>query len=426
MDRGGLISLVTDTLGWRFLFALVMSVTLWARLTLDQNPERQDLYPTEIQVEARGLPGTLVVANEIQPIKVRIAAPQDSWRFLGASSFRATVDLTGAAPGLVQPDVQVEVVDPNVRVLQRIPSKVNVRIEEIKTATVPVKINQQGSPPFGYRIVGTPSSAPDTVQVSGPSSAVDKVTEADVAVRLDEGRSTVDRSLKPEPRGPGGVVTGVRVEPQSVTVNVQIEQIAGSKAVPVVPRVVGQPVAGYWIGPLSVDPATVQIVGDPAALEGVTVLDTGPVDVSGSQADVVRTVAINRPQGITLVRDATATVRIAIQPVQGQQVRDVAVAVQDIGDGLTATVAPPSVLVTVSGPQPQLVRTAPADVSAAVSVAGLAAGSYQLAVATRAPDGLRVDRLQPDRVTVTLAASGTGGAGNGIGAGTGTAGGTGG
>ena len=122
-----MIPFITDTLGWRFLLAFVLSVSLWARLTLDQNPERQDIYPTEIPVEVRGLPDNLIVSNDIQPIKVRIAAPQDSWRQLQVGSFRASVDLNNATPGLEQPDVQVEVSDPNVRVLERIPSKATVR-----------------------------------------------------------------------------------------------------------------------------------------------------------------------------------------------------------------------------------------------------------------------------------------------------------
>jgi YbbR domain-containing protein len=407
MERdGGVMGFFTETLGWRFLLALVLSATLWARLTLEQNPERRDVYPTEIPVEQKGLAPNLVVANDIQPIKVRIAAPQDSWRNLQASSFRAFVDLSNATPGLQQPEVQVEVVDPDVRVLQRIPALVNVRIEEIKTATVPVKVNQLGSPPFGYRIVGNPTSTPPTVDVSGPSSAVDRVTEADVAVRLDEVKATVDRSVKPEPRGPAGVVSGVRVEPQSVTVNVQIEQIAGSKTVPVVARIAGQPAAGYWIGPITVDPASVQIVGDPGALEGITVLNTADVDVGGAQADVVRTVAINRPAGVTLVRDAAATVRVSILPVQGQQVRDLAVAVQGLGDGLTATIAPSSIAATISGPQPLLLRTGAQDVTATISAADQGPGTYTLPVQVQIPDGLRVDKVQPDKVTLTITGGG--------------------
>jgi YbbR domain-containing protein len=221
------LTVLTETLGWRFLFALFLSITLWARLTLDQNPERRDLYPTEINVETRGLAPGLVIVNEIQPIKLRIAAPQESWRTLEPGSFRAVVDLSDASAGLVQRDVQVEVSDPEVRVLEHIPSKVSVRIEENRRVALPVRVNQLGNIPFGFRLVGEPVVTPATVEVSGAASAVDRVSEISVSVHLDDVKSTIDRSLKPEARGPNGVVSGVRLEPQLVTVTMNVEPSRG-------------------------------------------------------------------------------------------------------------------------------------------------------------------------------------------------------
>ncbi|MGH2355927.1 MAG: CdaR family protein, partial [Chloroflexota bacterium] len=400
-----MVSFVTDTLGWRFLFALVLSVTLWARLTLEQNPERRDIYPTEISVEVRGLPNNLVVANDVQPVRLRIAAPQNSWRrFEPGVSFRALVDVSGVTPGLVQREVQVQVSDPDVQVLEVIPAEVSLRIEELRTASVPVRVNQLGSVPFGHRVVGEPVVTPPNVQVSGPSSAVEKVSEAAVSVQMDDIKSTVDRSLKPEPRGPGGVVTGVRLEPQIITVTLRVEQIAGSKAVSVVPQVRGQPAPGYWQGRITVEPATVQVVAEPSLLERITVLNTAEVDISGAEADVVQDVAIQRQEGVTVVPDQPATVRVAIQPLQGQQVRDIAVAVQNVGQGLTATGTPSVVSVTLSGPTPTLLGLTIQDIAATVDAAGRPAGTHILPVTVRVPAGLRLDRVSPERVTVVLTA----------------------
>ena len=397
-----MIPFITETLGWRFLLALVLSTTLWARLTLEQNPERRETYPSDIPVEVRGLPPNLVVANEIQPIKVRVAAPQTSWSQLGVGSFRATVDLSDAKPGLAQPEVQVDVADPNVRVIDRVPARINVRIEELRTRTVPVRVDQISSLPFGFRLAGEPTITPPSVSVSGPASAVEKVTETVVAVRMEDIKSTLERTIKPEPRGPTGVVAGVRIEPQSVVATIPVEQIAGSKAISVVPVVRGQPAPGYWQSAIIVDPTTVQIVGDPAALERVSVLSTAELDISGAQAEVVRTVPIQPVQGVTIVPNQIATVRVSIQPLQGQQVRDLAVALQNVPAGLVASAAPATVSVTVSGPQPALQRLTPQDVVAAVDVTDQTIGPHVLPVSANAPDGMRVERVSPDRVTVTL------------------------
>ena len=395
-------SFLTETLGWRFLLALVISGSLWARLTLEQNPQRVDLYPTELPVEARGLPTTLVVANELPTVKVRIAVPQEAWSSLLPSSFRVSVDLAGAKPGLVQADVHVET-DPSVRVLEVTPAVVPVRIEDLRTISVPVRVDLTGSMPFGFR-AGEAVASPPRVEVSGPSSAVERVNVAAVSLRLDEARSTIDRSLKPEPRGPTGVVSGVRIEPQNVTVTLPVEQIAGSKAVSVVASVQGQPAPGYWQGPIAVDPQSVQIVGDPAVLDAVTVLNTATVDVGGAQGEVVRAVPINRPNGVTLVRDTTATVRVSILPLQAQQVRDVPVSVANVPEGLTATVSPATVSVSISGGQPTLARLGPQDVSVTADVRDLPAGAHVRPLTPQAPEGVRVDRTLPEQVTVTLTA----------------------
>lgn len=401
-----MFTILTETLRWRFLFALLLSIALWSRLTLEQNPERRDLYPTEISVEARGLPSGLVIANELQPVRLRISAPQQSWRSIEPGvSFRALVDLADATAGLVQRNVQVEVSDPEIKIIEVVPAKISVRLEELRNVTVPVRVNQLGGVPFGFRVVGEPTVVPPSVQVSGPSSVLERVTEVDVPVRLDEAKSTVEVSLKPEPRGPSGVVAGVRVEPQLVTVTLRVEQIAGSKAVSVVPQVRGQPAAGYWQGRIIVEPATVQIVAEPSLLEQVTVLNTAPVDISGAEADVVRSVPLQRQNGVSVIGEQPATVRVVIQPLQGQQIRDIAILAQNVLPGATASISPGVVSVTLSGPQPTLARIAVQDVSATVDLQGLNEGTHSLPVQLRVPDGVRFDRVTPERVTVTVAPS---------------------
>ena len=392
-------SVFRAVLTWRFALALVVAIVLWVRLTIEQNPEREDLYPTDIPIEVRGLAPTLLVANETGAVRVRISAPEDSWRRLQASSFRATIDLSQAGAGLQQREVMVECSDPDVRLVSHSPPKVAVRVEETRTVEIPVRVNELGTVPFGFRVVGPPLVTPDRITVSGPASAIEKVTEAFVSVRMEELKSTVERSLKPEPRGASGAVASVRIEPQAVTVTVQVEQIAGSKVVPVVPVVRGQPSAGHWLSGVVVDPPTVQIVGEPGLLEPLAVMSTQEIDVSGAQGDQVRTVTIVRPAGVSLVRDVPATVRVIVSALPGQQTREVAVtAVGGLG-----VVSPPVVTVTLVGSQPQLQRVATGDVLATVDVAGLVPGTYVLPVAVAPLEGVRIERIDPLTASVTIA-----------------------
>ena len=58
-----------EALGWRLLLALVLSVAIWAGLTLERNPQRQEVFPSELTVEITGLPANLIVLNEVVPIQ---------------------------------------------------------------------------------------------------------------------------------------------------------------------------------------------------------------------------------------------------------------------------------------------------------------------------------------------------------------------
>jgi YbbR domain-containing protein len=390
---------------WRFFLALSVAVVLWVGLTIAQNPEREDGYPTDIPIEVRGLAPTLVVANELGSVRVRIGAPEESWRRLQASSFRATLDLSQLPAGLHQRAVLVECSDPDVRLQSWTPAKVSVRVEETRTVAVPVRVNFIGAVPFGFRVVGAPLVSPATVSVVGPTSVVEKVTEAGVTVRMDELKSTVERTIKPEPRGGSGVVGGVRVEPQSVSVTVEVEQIAGSKAVPVIAAVKGQPAPGYGLAGVSTEPSTVQVVGDPALLEKLSTLTTQDVDVTGASADVNRTVGVVRPPGVNVVGEVPLAVRVRVAPLPGQQARTVAVLATGLMSGLSASVDPAAVTVVVSGTQPALLRLTGGDVVGDVDMTALGPGTYLIPVKATAPEGVRVERAEPDRVSVIVTVS---------------------
>ncbi|HEV2125273.1 MAG TPA: CdaR family protein, partial [Chloroflexota bacterium] len=99
------------------------------------------------------------------------------------------------------------------------------------------------------------------------------------------------------------------------------------------------------------------------------------------------------------------TVRVSILPLQGQQVRDVPVTFENVGEGLTVASSTRSVSASLSGPQPALLQLAPEAVAASVNVAGLGPGVHTLPVQVRLPEGVRVDRVLPDQVSVTIAAA---------------------
>ena len=395
-----------DALGWRLLLALVLSVAIWAGLTLERNPQRQEVFPSELLVETAGLPANLVVVNQVPLIRVRVNAPVESYRRLQAASFRVSVDLDGVAPGLHQLPVEVEVSDPQVQIVEAIPSHVDVRLEELVAKRLPVQIRILDTPPFGYRhedpIMEPEEVRENGIAVKGPRSIVERVTEVLASVRLGQETATIDRVIRPEPLGPSGVIGGVTLEPETVTVRVPIRQLSGFKTVPIVAQVDGQPAPGYLVQGIELTPLAVEVVGNPALLDGVRVISTAVLDISGAEENIDVETALSLPTGVSLSYEQRVFVSVRINSVQGQTVFTTALAWVNLGPRLLISLQPTTVEVTLSGPQPRLLDLTGADLAATVNAAGLGPGVHTVPILLAAPEGTSVDRLRPQTATLVI------------------------
>ena len=104
------------------LFSLLLGVALWVFVTEEENPTRTDIFPAPISVRAVNVGQSLAVANQLEFIDVRIAAPEDRWEQLTSDNFRAFVDLNGLEAREQNVPVRVEVPGiSGVRVVETIP-----------------------------------------------------------------------------------------------------------------------------------------------------------------------------------------------------------------------------------------------------------------------------------------------------------------
>ena len=396
-----------EALGWRLLLALVLSVAIWAGLTLERNPQRQEVFPSELTVEITGLPANLIVLNEVVPIRVRVNAPVESYRRLQATSFVASVDLRGAGPGLHRFRVRVEVSDPQVEIIEVLPEDVDVRLEELVMKRLPVQMRILNTPPFGHRyedpILEPQDVRENGIMIRGPRSLVERVTEVLASVSLGPETTTIDRIIRPEPLGPSGVVGGVTLEPETITIRVPVHQLSGFKTVPIVPQVGGQPDAGYILQGIELTPLAVEVVGDPDLLAGISVIPATVLDISGATEDITAETTLSLPTGVSLSYEQRILVTVRIVPVQGQTVITAALAWINLGPGLRISLQPTTVEVTISGPQPQLLQLTGADLAATVNAAGRGPGIHTVPVLLAAiPEGTTVNRLRPQAVTLLI------------------------
>ncbi len=387
----------------RAAFSVAPTTLLYFFALYETNPEQTREFDS-IPVEVVNVPSGLVVVDRPPPVRVRVRAQQAVLNRLRPESFAALVDASNASAGEQLLPVRVRSGDPDVRDATAVPSSVRVRLEDVLERSIPLRVSVTGQVPSGYQL-GQPRSDPARVTVSGATSLVRRAYEALVDVSVDRVTVTVSGVFTPRVVDErGNELTDLAVRPPSVNVEVPISQQAQFKEVGVRPRVQGQAAPGYVLEPLEVDPPTVTLMGEPAALEGANFADTQPVDVSGLTSTAVRRVGVVAPPNTLLVQQGqTVLVTVKVSPLTITQTFRVQPSVPDLPAGLELVRAPDPVAVTISGPAPTLSGLNARDFRVVLDLSGKAPGRYDVELRVQnLPQDMRLEKIDPRTVAVEL------------------------
>jgi YbbR domain-containing protein len=157
------------------------------------------------------------------------------------------------------------------------------------------------------------------------------------------------------------------------------------------------------VGTISVDPSSVKLRGDQAALAAITSVATQTIDVSGATATFSRDVSIVVPNAAQMAEPTIVTVTVEILPIQGTRAFEgVPVMVSDVRAGLTATANPTGIRLVIRGPKDAIAGLQPGDIKAIVSAADLNPGPYRLKPNVILPAGYSLVEMAPADVAVTI------------------------
>ena len=198
--------------------SLGLAIVLWLIVAGEEAVERGLRVPLELQQVPAGLE---LQGDSPTFVDVRVRGGSSVLSRMSSADIVAVLDLRSATPGerLFQMSPEQVRTPFGVQVIQVIPSSISLNLERTKTRVVPVKPLWEGDPASGYE-VGRVSATPKTVEVAGPESAVDRVTEAVTdPVSVAGKRQTVAGTVSV-----GFVDPQLRVQsPRPATVTVQVE-----------------------------------------------------------------------------------------------------------------------------------------------------------------------------------------------------------
>ena len=385
------------------LIALALAIAIWVFVTEEENPTRSGLFPVRIEVEPVNVGQSLVVANVLPSVDVRIQAPEDRWDDLSSANFRAIVDLNGLNAREQTVPVRVEVSGVrSVRVLTVDPPTVEVNLEDIVSRIVSVQPRLVGSVPRGFEVEQVIADRL-TVEVSGPETLVALVERAEADVIVSGLAVSIEELAQLVARGEGGgEISGVSIEPPAVTVSVTIQQTALTRAVPLELSIVGEPAPGYRLIGVAIQPTVVSVEGTFDTLQAIDSISLGQVVLDGKFEDETLTLAPDLPAGVIVAVPAEVEVTLSFGPVQGSTFLILVPEATDVPEGLIADLGDQLVTVVLDGPLPVLNGLVAGDVRVEVDLAGLAAGAAEVVVRVFAPDEVSVREVRPAQLSVTL------------------------
>ena len=385
------------------LAAILLATALYAGIVVSQNART---WPGRLPIEAVNQPTTAYLIGTLPDVtNIRYFAPLDVANRIGSASFTATVDLgdidTRSGAPFTSVPVVVTATDPRVQVVDFEPQRVQVRLDPLVTATVPVEVDR-GSVPDGLA-ASEPLIEPAAVSVTGPESQVRLVTSAVARVRIQPAGLDIDQQVDlvaSDARGER--VDQVDLSPAVARVRIAVSTQATTRTLPVEPILRGDPAEGAEILSVEVAPPVVMVTGDGGALAGLASIPTRGVSIAGARTDVTRNVALSPPEGVST--GEVTTVKVTVRIRERRETRDYSAGIVLAGarDDLTYELSTDRAVVTLGGTTAALNAVDGRVFTATVDVSDLAPGTHLVTVRVVPPVGLTVVAIAPAQVTIVV------------------------
>lgn len=377
------------------LLGVVLAILLWLVLNNTQDPVITSSVNVPITYDESGLAEKNMVAiSKPTSITIPVKLHRSRLRYLSSDDFTVTADLTevigdvNEAPETSKISIEiVKASSANYIQSWEYPQSqgyVKVVLDTLKTATYLVQFNITKELPEGYQ-VGTLSSDPSRVTVSGPISAFSNLAavkaNVDLSALTDGSSITAPLALYD---GNNRTLTGsgLTISQESVEVTVGLNQtkeisisIAGSS---------GTPADGYVVSKVDYTPKLLTISGSKTALANISTISipSEELDITGASGNQTFEIAIEPylPDGITLSEGQSGTISVTIELEQLQtksfQVDAQQFQLINTKEEYKYELIEPTLTVTLQALQADLDILDPETLQGTIDVGGLEAGEY--------------------------------------------------
>lgn len=274
------------------LISILLACTLWVYITIMKTTI--SYFPGSLPVEVRNVPTGLAAIYDPQKIKVKMQASPDTLMKLGIDNFNVYADLGGLMEGTYVVNINAIVNLPNVIVVEKSPNTMLVRLEPVVRKLVPIRVRISGQAKSGF-VPGDPIVSPSQVEIKGPISLIDEISELETTIKLDgEGRDFQKRTKLSLESG-NQRSSLIELSHKSVNVLMPIVPSSGTKTVGVRVKIKGEPATNYYVSRIDCRPAVVEISSSIGSLQSYQFLETQEIDITSLESNLEKEVEITVP-----------------------------------------------------------------------------------------------------------------------------------
>ena len=291
--------------------AFLLAVLLWVVIVSTEN--RFYELPTEVPVQifnqaetvalAGKVPGVQLALRAADPLLVAKLSPQD---------FDAYIDLRDVGVGHRKVPVSVTSKNPLVSIFKVEPREVEIDLEPVRKKLVRLTQKVSGAPAKGFRLESV-ALQPPVVNVSGAESILKKIARADAVLRLS-GSEQLSVNV-PNVHvifydAAGQLIEGVTIEGDVgallTIVGTQTTRELSIKAV-----MSGSVLKGV-LKSVVVEPAVINLVGEKAVLDALSVIPTEEISVKTANVSFSKMVKLVLPPGVSVAPGSPTEVKVQV------------------------------------------------------------------------------------------------------------------
>jgi YbbR domain-containing protein len=295
------------------VLAVFVAASTWSVVAYAGNPPGTQPFKG-VAIEHGQPPTGLILLKEPSPVTITVRGLQANLASFRRENLHASVDMSGARQGanLLPVRVRVDSPDHSVALGSVDPANVDVQLDQLATMQRHVDVRATGVPNTCCVLTGA-SASPDTVALRGPQTQLE-IAVAFVVVDVGGRGSPLQLNPNVQVETPDHKpLPQVSSQPGQVTVTMQITAVKQTKPAGINPVTTGQLALGYQIVDVQVSPSVVVVEADPGVLASIHTIDTDPISLAGATGDVVATVGLRAPPGVTVLTKSPFTVHFVIK-----------------------------------------------------------------------------------------------------------------